>query len=153
MDRWTGGPGSALKRLRSQQNGPGYWGAQAKICDMRNPADLRVLAEAREIVMATYSATGRFPSAERFGLTAQMRRAAVSIGSNIVEGCHRASNRAFVVFLYQALGSAAELQFQIEIGQQLGYGDRPGLEELHRRATDCKKMLTRLIVRLRPNRR
>jgi|SRR5215467_7469748 len=92
-------------------------------------------------------------SDERFGLTAQMRRAAVSIGSNIVEGCHRASNRAFVAFLYQALGSAAELQFQIEVARQLGYGDLVGLDELHRRATDCKKMLTRLIVRLRVIRR
>jgi four helix bundle protein len=64
---------------------------------MRNPADLRVLGEARELAIETYLSTARFPGAERFGLTAQMRRAAVSIGSNIVEGCHRAGNRAFVV--------------------------------------------------------
>jgi four helix bundle protein len=116
---------------------------------VRNPADLRVLSEARKLAIETYVATARFPGAERFGLTAQMRRAAVSIGSNIVEGCHRAGNRAFVVFLHNALGSAAELQFQIELAVQLGFGDPAQLEPLHARATDCKKMLSRLIASLR----
>jgi four helix bundle protein len=59
---------------------------------MRNPADLRVTTEARDLVIATYRVTSRFPSFERFGLTSQMRRAAVSIGSNIVEGCYRITN-------------------------------------------------------------
>ena len=117
---------------------------------MRDPAKLRVVGEARDLALATYAATASFPSAERFGLTAQMRRAGVSIGSNIVEGCHRAGNRAFVVFLYNALGSAAELQFQIELALQLNFGDRAQLESLHARATDCKKMLARLVARLRP---
>jgi four helix bundle protein len=116
---------------------------------MRNPADLRVTTEARELVIATYRATSRFPSSERFGLTAQMRRAAISIGSNVVEGCYRATNRAFLVFLYQAIGSAAELQFQIELAKQLGFGDLSDLNLLHGQATDCKKMLSRLISRLR----
>jgi four helix bundle protein len=115
---------------------------------MRNPADLRVVSEARKVAVATYVATARFPDVERFGLTAQMRRAAVSVGSNIVEGCHRASNRAFVVFLYNALGSAAELQFQIELAVEFGFGDRSELEALHAGTTDCKKMLSRLIASL-----
>ena len=104
------------------------------------------------MVVATYRATSRFPSSERFGLTAQMRRAAVSIGSNIVEGCHRGTNRAFLVFLHQALGSAAELQFQIELAQQLRFGDSNELNALHTQATDCKKMLSRLISSLRSRR-
>jgi four helix bundle protein len=78
-----------------------------------------------------------------------MRRAAASVGSNIVEGCHRAGNRAFVVFLHNALGSAAELQFQIELALELGFGNRDELDSLHTRATDCKKMLARLIASLR----
>jgi four helix bundle protein len=81
-----------------------------------------------------------------------MRRAAVSIGSNIVEGCHRGTNRGFIVFLHQALGSAAELQFQIELAQLLGFGDSTDLSGLHTRATDCKKMLSRLISSLRDRR-
>jgi four helix bundle protein len=116
---------------------------------MRDPAKLRVVAEARELALATYATTARFPNAERFGLTAQMRRAAVSVGCNVVEGCHRAGNRALVVFLYNALGSAAELQFQIELSLQLAFGDRAELQSLHTRATDCKKMLSRLIASLR----
>ena len=116
---------------------------------MRNPAKLRVLAEARELALETYATTARFPNAERFGLTAQMRRAAVSVGSNIVEGCHRAGNRAFLMFLHNALGSAAELQYQVELALQLGFGNRAELESLHARATDCKKMLSRLITKLR----
>ena len=67
---------------------------------MRDPAKLRVVGEARDLAVATYSATARFPDDEGFGLTAQMRRAGVSIGSNIVEGFHRAGNRAFVAFLF-----------------------------------------------------
>ncbi len=114
-----------------------------------NPAKLRVLAEARELAIETYATTARFPNAERFGLTAQMRRAAVSVGSNIVEGCHRAGNRAFLMFLHNALGSAAELQYQVELALQLGFGNRAELESLHARATDCKKMLSRLITKLR----
>ena len=116
---------------------------------MRDPVKLRVLAEARELVFATYAATARFPNDERFGLTAQMRRAAVSIGSNIVEGCHRAGNRAVIVFLHNALGSAAELQFQIELALPLRFGEQVELEALHKRATACKKMLSLLIARLR----
>src|SRR5262249_17361418 len=100
-------------------------------------------------VLATYAATVRYPSAERFGLTAQMRRAAVSIGSNVIEGCHRAGNRALLAFLFNALGSAAELQFQGELALALGFGDRVELESLLARATDCKKMLSRLIATLR----
>jgi four helix bundle protein len=78
-----------------------------------------------------------------------MRRAAVSVGANIVEGCHRAGNRAFVAFLHNALGSVAELQFYIEIALHLGFGQRAELDALHARATACKKMLARLISVLR----
>ncbi len=116
---------------------------------MRNPSQLRVLHEARQLAIATYDATARSPNAERYGLTAQMRRAAVSVGSNIVEGCHRSGNRALIVFLHNALGSAAELQFQVEIARHLRFGALTDLDALHERATDCKKMLTRLIAHLR----
>lgn len=100
-------------------------------------------------MIATYRVTARFPTSERFGLTAQMRRASVSIGSNVVEGCYRVTNRAFLVFLHQAIGSAAELQFQIELAQQLSFGDPNELTALHAKATDSKKMLSRLISSLR----
>ena len=118
---------------------------------MRDPMRFKVLAQAEELIVATYSATAAFPVGERFGLTAQMRRAAVSVGSNIVEGCHREGNRALIPFLHYALGSAAEVQFQVRIARRLGMGDAGQLESLHTKATDCKKMVARLIVRLRPS--
>ena len=61
-----------------------------------------------------------------------MRRAAVSVGANIVEGCHRLGNRVFVAFLHNSLGSAAELHFYVEIAAELGFGQRAELLALHR---------------------
>ena len=116
---------------------------------MRDPKKLKVLAEARELAFATYAVTAGFPFVERFGLTSQMRRAAVSVGGNIVEGCHRAGNRALIAFLHNSLGSAGELQFYIEIAAHLRFGTRSDLRALHAQATKCKKMLARLISNLR----
>jgi four helix bundle protein len=116
---------------------------------MRDPMRFKVLAQAEELIVATYAATAAFPPGERFGLTAQMRRAAVSVGSNIVEGCHREGTRALIAFLHYALGSAAEVQFQVRMARRLGMADSAQLESVHARATECKKMLARLIVRLR----
>jgi four helix bundle protein len=116
---------------------------------VRDPRKLKVLAEARKLAFATYAATAQFPDSERFGLVSQMRRAAVSVGGNIVEGCHRAGNRALVAFLHNSLSSVAELQFYIEISAHLGFGQRRELKALHERATLCKKMLARLITNLR----
>lgn len=116
---------------------------------MRDPEKLKVLAEARQLAFATYAATAEFPDAERFGLISQMRRAAISVGGNIVEGCHRAGNRALIAFLHNSLSSAAELLFYIEIAAHLGFGRRSDLKALHARAITCKKMLARLIATLR----
>src|SRR5689334_16419611 len=124
-------------------------GRGAAIVWPRNPNKLRVYAGAEELVVSLYAATARFPTAERFGLTAQMRRAAVSIGSNIAEGCHRQGSRALTAFLYNALGSAAELQFQLRVAHRLEFGVTDELASLAARVTECKKMLSRLIVSLR----
>jgi four helix bundle protein len=99
---------------------------------MRNPAHLHVIGHARQLAVEVYRATARFPAAERFGLTAQMRRAAVSIGSNIAEGCGRSGNREFLHFLQIALGSASELEFQTQIASDLGMlngDDAPSLDK------------------------
>jgi four helix bundle protein len=69
---------------------------------MQDTNNLRVAHQARQLGVAVYRLTAEYPSSERFGLTAQMRRAAVSIGSNIAEGCGRRTNREFVPFLYIA---------------------------------------------------
>jgi four helix bundle protein len=111
---------------------------------MQNAANLRVTAEARTLAVAVYRATTRFPAAERFGLTSQMRRAAVSVGSNIAEGCGRFGNRELVHFLQIALGSVSELEFQSQIATDLEFltaADVPLLDQISR----VKRMLARLI--------
>src|SRR5689334_18692896 len=92
---------------------------------MQDARNLVVAEFAHRLAVATYRHTESFPAAERFGITAQMRRAAVSIASNIAEGCGRRSNRELLQFLYIALGSASELTCQLRIATDLGFGN-PG---------------------------
>jgi len=88
---------------------------------MRDHRKLRAFELADELVLAIYSATISFPREEQFGLTSQMRRAAVSIASNIVEGCARNSQTDYVRFLDMAFGSVREAEYQLTIAQRLGY--------------------------------
>ena len=80
---------------------------------------LLVWQKAMELVTEVYQATAGFPDTERFGLTAQMRRAAVSIPSNIAEGSGRGTDREFIRFLHIARGSLLELETQIMIAARL----------------------------------
>jgi four helix bundle protein len=77
--------------------------------------------DAMTLVVSVYHDTGRFPNEETYGLTAQMRRAAVSIPSNIAEGAARNSDKEWAHYLGIACGSAAELETQIDLAIRLGY--------------------------------
>ena len=90
---------------------------------MQPTANLRVAEQAMKLAVAVYRMTSAFPTDERFGLTAQMRRAAVSVGSNIAEGCGRRGNRELLQFLYIASGSASELAFQLQLACALAFGE------------------------------
>jgi len=83
-----------------------------------------------ELVEKVYEITAEFPKEEIYGLTNQMRRAAVSIPSNISEGAARSSKKEFIQFLYVALGSLAELETQAIISEKLGYLKNHPLMEL-----------------------
>jgi four helix bundle protein len=116
---------------------------------MQDPANLRVTEQSRRVAILVYEGTRQFPTAERYGLTAQMRDAAVSIGSNICEGCGRQGNKELARFLQMAYGSAAELQFQVGLARDLGFlpvGEGGAMLE---EVTRTKKMLSRLITAIR----
>lgn len=83
--------------------------------------DLEIWQKGMKIVKTVYTTTQRFPHDEKYGLVNQMRRASVSIVSNIAEGFNRFSKKEFRQFLYMSLGSSAELETQIEIAKELGY--------------------------------
>lgn len=88
---------------------------------MRPHHDLRVWQEAMELVTDVYAASRTFPADERFGLSSQIRRAAVSVPSNIAEGAARGSRKEFIQFLMIARGSLSELDTQLRIAKNLEF--------------------------------
>ncbi|KAA5544025.1 four helix bundle protein [Adhaeribacter rhizoryzae] len=97
---------------------------------MHNFKELRVWQEAMELAKNVYLISTGFPTDEKFGLTSQVRRAAISIPSNIAEGAGRSSDKEFNHFLSIALGSAYELQTQVLLAESLGFVDNQKIEAL-----------------------
>lgn len=112
---------------------------------MQNPNKLDVSARALELAVAVYRLTDQFPAQERSGLTAQMRGAAVSIGSNIAEGCGRSGRRELLQFLHVSYSSAAELAFQLSIATTLEFGSASDREAVVELTDHVQRMLNRLI--------
>jgi four helix bundle protein len=113
---------------------------------MQNAKNLVVAEYAHRLAIATYRHTALFPVSERFGLTSQMRRAAVSIASNIAEGCGRRSNRELLPYLHIASGSARELACQLKISTQLGLGEASSAGQLDGEVRRVLRMPNRLII-------
>lgn len=90
---------------------------------MATHKDLDVWKISMDFVVDIYKLTQSFPKEEKYGLTSQLRRAAVSVPSNIAEGAGRKGVREYIQFLYIALGSLSELDTQLIIAERLGYGD------------------------------
>ncbi|MDO9541720.1 MAG: four helix bundle protein [Kiritimatiellia bacterium] len=91
---------------------------------IRNFRDLDIWKLGKNLVIDVYKITRNLPKEETYGLISQMRRAALSIPSNIAEGFNRFHNREYRQFLYIAIGSCAELETQIEIAFELNYLDK-----------------------------
>ena len=115
---------------------------------MGNFRRLRVWQRARELSTIIYRTTDRFPRAHRFELTSQMRKAAISIMSNIAEGCGRNRRRELIHFLKIACGSANELACQLILCQDLELLDGMAARELCERIAEVQRMLTGLIRHL-----
>ena len=94
-----------------------------------------------ELTALVYKLTGTFPSEERFGLTNQLRRASVSIPSNIAEGKGRISTGELIQFLGVARGSVLEVQTQLEIAVMLGFGEETEINRAHALASDVLRIL------------
>ena len=88
-----------------------------------------------------YKATSSFPSHEKFGLTSQIRRAAISIPTNIAEGAGRYSRKDFANFLQIAIGSASEVDCELLIAKELGFLDKNIFDSLYNEITEIRKML------------
>ncbi len=112
---------------------------------MKSHKDLDVWKEAIELAKTVYLVTQDYPKEEMFGLVSQMRRAAVSIASNIAEGAARQGNKEFLQFLYIAIGSARELDTQIEISKTTSMGDKEKLSEAQESVNRVARMIQGLI--------
>lgn len=109
--------------------------------------DLDAWKESIELTVLVYAVSKSFPKEEQYGLTQQIRRAVVSVPSNIAEGCARKSTKETIHFLYIALGSLAELETQIIISKRLGYLE--SIDTLQNQITKVKQIVLGLIRHLK----
>ena len=116
---------------------------------VQNFRALRVWQKAHNLSLEVYRHTRDFPDGERYGLVAQMRRAAVSVCANIAEGCGRMTRRELARFLYIAHGSACELECELALAADLGFLPRRDHATLEASVVSEKRMLGALIRRLR----
>jgi len=118
---------------------------------VRDHTKLRAFELADELTILIYKETAKFPKEEQYGLTSQMRRAAISVPSNIVEGCARDSQSDYLRFLYIAFGSLRELHYQVSVSKRLGYLPEEDTSQIEQRIVEAEKVLNGLIQSLRKN--
>lgn len=116
---------------------------------MKDYKELEVWQKSVNLALFMYEATRRFPDTEKFGLTAQVRRAATSVPANIAEGWGRGSTKEYIQFLHVARGSLPELETHLIIALKLGYLGRAQSESAHRQLESISMMLNRLITALK----
>jgi len=111
---------------------------------MRDIRNYDVFKLADRLALTVYRLTLRFPKEETYGLISQMRRAALSIPVNLVEGAARSGSRDFGYFVDMALGSCEEVRYEAHVAAELGYLNRSDFGELDHAYEDVRKMLNRL---------
>ena len=116
---------------------------------MRDFRQLRVWEDAHNLTIEIYQATKDFPKEELFALTNQIRRACVSIGSNIAKGCGRGSNKEYANFLQIALGSAFEIDYQMLLAKDLQYIESEKYLFLSEKIASVKRQLASLLQKVR----
>ncbi|MGK0239634.1 MAG: four helix bundle protein [Candidatus Pelagisphaera sp.] len=112
---------------------------------MRDHTKLRAFELADAIALEVYGVTKGFPKDELYGLTSQMRRAAVSVPSNIVEGCARESELEYIRFLDIAFASLRELNYQFSLAKRLNYLDTSLVRKVGPLVDECEKVLGALL--------
>jgi len=112
--------------------------------------ELIVWQKSVELVLEIYRLTDNFPKSEIYALTSQMRRAAVSIPSNIAEGYSRRHRQEYIQFIKVAFGSGAELETQIVVAKKLGLASDRKFERAENLLNEVMKMLNKLVTTLNP---
>ena len=139
MSRESRKEGTSRRLLERSLSGPG------KSCSMGNYRQLEVWQRAQRFALTIYRSTEAFPMRERYDLASQMRRAAVSVASNIAEGCGRQGDRELARFLRIARGSVHEVECQLMLAGELEYLKQETCAELERSTAELSKMLNALI--------
>lgn len=118
---------------------------------MHNYKELKVWQKARELVKFIYLLTNKYPKEEIYGITSQMRRASVSIASNIAEGSGFGTDKNFIHFIEISYASASELETQVILSLDLGFIDENIMEDACEKINEIQKMLAGLISSLKNN--
>ena len=116
---------------------------------MKDFRQLKVWEKSHHLALEVYKATATFPKEELYGITSQLRRASISIPTNIAEGCGRNTNADFARFLQIAMGSASETEYEIILAFDLGFLSKDQFERLQTKPEEVKKMLASFIKTLR----
>jgi len=116
---------------------------------MKDFRQLKVWEKSHQLALAIYKATKGFPKEELYGLTSQIRRASMSIPTNIAEGCGRNTDKEFARFLQIAMGSASETEYQLLLSYDLEILTKAQYDKLNTDVTEIKRMLASLLKTLR----
>jgi len=119
---------------------------------MKDFRQLKVWEKSHLLALAIYKITKEFPKEELYGLTSQIRRASMSIPTNIAEGCGRNTDADFARFLQMSMGSASETEYQLILARDLEFLAKDSYEKLHTDVEEVKRMLASLLKTLRADR-